>query len=305
MNRIATLKTASIISIAGNMILAGMKIFIGLYAGSFAVLGDGLDSLTDVLISFITLFTSNIISRAADREHPYGHHRAETIATTLLAFIIFFSGGQLVITTMGRLLHGDAILLPDILAIYAIVFSIFGKILLSWSQYSMGRRIDSALLRANGKNMLNDVLMSTGVLAGLGFTFFLRLPVLDRICAIIIGVWIMISAVRILMGTITELMEGGDNRDIYNKIFTSIGNLGIVANPHRVRIRKLGAFFAVDLDIEVDGNLRVNEAHARAKKVEDVIRAEIPNIYDIVIHVEPLGNIEENERYGLSREDVE
>jgi cation diffusion facilitator family transporter len=304
-NRNLILKTASIISIAGNMILAALKITTGFYAGSFAVFGDGLDSLTDVLVSFITLYISILISQVPDRTHPYGHHRAETIGTSILAFIIFFTGGQLAVVTVEKLLNHDAIPMPDTIALYVVAVSIAGKILLAWSQYAFGRKIESNLLIANGRNMLNDVLMSAGVLAGLGFTFLLELPVIDRVIAIIIGLYIMVSAARILMGTVTELMEGEGNRDVYNRIFAAVTRIQGVANPHRVRIRKLGALYAIDLDIELDGALSVNEAHARAKKVEMAIRADIPNIYDIVIHVEPIGNVEADERYGLTKKDME
>jgi len=93
MERNNLIKTASVISVAGNGALAAAKITAGLVAGSMAVLGDGLDSLTDVFISLITLFISTVIDNPPDREHPYGHFRAETVATSALAFIIFFIGG--------------------------------------------------------------------------------------------------------------------------------------------------------------------------------------------------------------------
>ncbi|NLV66262.1 MAG: cation transporter, partial [Spirochaetes bacterium] len=95
MDRNRIIQTASLISVAGNALLASAKITAGILSGSLSVLGDGLDSLTDIFISLITLAISIIIIQPPDREHPYGHFRAETIATSVLAFIIFFIGGQL------------------------------------------------------------------------------------------------------------------------------------------------------------------------------------------------------------------
>ncbi len=298
------IKTASIISIAGNAVLSISKITVGLVSGSLAVLGDGIDSLTDIFISIITLVVSVIIADPPDKEHPYGHFRAETIATSILAFIIFFIGGQLSLSTLDKLLNHDSIQMPEAIAVYVTVFSIAGKLLLSWSQYSLGKKSGSAMLIANSKNMQNDVISSVSVLAGLGCVFFFNLPVIDKLLAIIIGIWIMITAVRIFLGTITEMMEGEVDKDLYDKIFESVKISDGVSNPHRVRIRKLGGYHVIDMDVEVNGNLKVVEAHDRIMHLEKNIRSSIPNIYDIIIHIEPHGNIEKEERYGLTEKNI-
>lgn len=304
MDRNKIIKTASIISIIGNAILSIAKIIVGLIAGSLAVLGDGLDSLTDIFISLITLAVSAIITQPPDKEHPYGHYRAETIATSILAFIMFFIGGQLSMSTAEKIFNHDAVRMPEMLAVYVTIFSIAGKVLLSWSQYALGKKSDSTMLIANSKNMQNDVITSAGVLIGLGCVFFFNLPVIDKIIAIIIGLWIMFTAVRIFLSTVTELMEGEVNKDLYDKIFEAVNNTDGVSNPHRVRIKKLGVFYVIDMDVEVDGSRKVMDAHDQVKIVEEKICASIPNIYDIVIHIEPLGNLEKEERYGLTEKNI-
>lgn len=304
MNRDRLIQTASIISVAGNAVLAFSKISAGIFAGSLAVLGDGFDSLTDVFISAITLAISIIITRPPDREHPYGHFRAETIATSLLAFFIFFIGGQLSISTFEKLVRHDTAPMPGIISVYVTVFSIAGKLLLSWSQYSLGKKADSPMIIANSKNMLNDIITSCGVLTGLFFLYFFNLPVIDRILAFIIGIWIMFTAVSIFMGTITEVMEGETDMSIYDRIFEEVKRVDGLFNPHRVRVRKLGINYIIEMDIEVDGNSRIRNAHDKVKILENNIRGSIPNIYDIVIHIEPLGNFERQECWGLNEKDL-
>lgn len=304
MERAKILRIASITSILGNLILAVSKIVVGLMAGSLAVLGDGLDSLTDIFISIITLAVSIIITRPPDKEHPYGHFRAETIATSILAFIIFFIGGQLALSAMDKLMYHNSFTMPEPIAVYVTLFSIVGKILLSFSQYKFGKKAESAMLIANSKNMLNDVITSTSVLIGLACVFFFKLPAVDKILAILIGLWIMFSAVRIFKGIITELMEGEDNQEVYDKIFQAVDQIGENFNPHRVRIRKIGAMYVVELDIEIDGSLSVKEAHLMTQEIERKIREMIPNLYDVMIHVEPIGNFEEEEPYGLCIKDI-
>lgn len=304
MDRNKIIQLASIISVAGNTLLAFSKVFTGIWSGSLSVLGDGLDSITDIFISMITLAISIIITQPPDREHPYGHFRAETIATSILAFIMFFIGGQLAISSAGKLMHHDFNQVPGMLAVYVTVLSIAGKLLLSWSQYSLGKKADSPMIIANSKNMLNDIITSSGVLAGLGCIYFFNLPVIDRILAIIIGIWIMFSAVRIFMGTVTEVMEGETDMSIYNRIFDEVKLVDGLYNPHRVRVRKLGINYIIEMDVEVDGDSKIKNAHDKVKVLESNIRASIPNVYDIVIHIEPRGNFEGEECWGLKEKDL-
>jgi len=303
MNRNKIIRTASIISMAGNAILAISKLLVGYFAGSLSVIGDGLDSFTDVFISMITLVISIIITQPPDKEHPYGHFRAETIATAILAFIIFFIGGQLSLSSFSKLIHNDYSQIPGILSVYVTLFSIAGKLVLSWSQYKLGKKSNSPMIIANGKNMLNDILTSTGVLIGLACIFFFNLPIIDRILALIIGIWIMYTAISIFKGTVTEMMEGESDMSLYNKVFEVVKRTDDLFNPHRLRIRKLGSYYLIDMDVEVDGNLKIKDAHDKVKILEDNMRLSIPYIYDIVIHIEPLGNIENQERWGLKEKD--
>ena len=94
-DRSKELQRASWIGIAGNAVLAVIKIMIGFISGSFAVIGDGIDTATDVLTYMITLITARIISKPPDPKYPYGYKKAETAATKILAFIIFFAGAEL------------------------------------------------------------------------------------------------------------------------------------------------------------------------------------------------------------------
>ena len=165
--------------IIGNSILSILKISLGLISGSLAVVGDGIDSAGDIITSWITLFTARIISRPPDTRYAYGYAKAETIATTVLAFIIFFAGAQLAISTISQLIKGNFTEIPTILAIYVTTISIAGKLILSYIHFRIGRRINSSMLIANGKNMQNDVIISVGVLTGLFFTQILQLPVID------------------------------------------------------------------------------------------------------------------------------
>lgn len=303
--RAKLLHRASIIALAGNVVLAAAKLAVGFISGSLAVLSDGVDSSTDVVIAIMTLLTSRIIDKPGDREHPYGHGRAETMATTALAFIVFFAGAQLLFRAAGSLISGEAAALPGKIAIVVTFASIAGKLLLAWSQFAYGKKAGSAMLIANGKNMSGDVITSTSVLLGLAATYFFDLPILDRVMAMLVSLWIIKNSIGIFMEANTELMEGTSDHGPYAAVFEAVASVKGACSPHRTRIRRLGASLVVDLDIEVAPRLTVAEAHKIAVAVEAAIKERLPEVYDVIVHIEPAGNLESDERYGLRPEGKE
>ena len=296
------IRRTSWIGIIGNLLLSVIKIVIGFISGSFALIGDGIDSSTDVLTSGITLFTGRISNKPPDLEHPYGHARAETIATKLLSFIIFFAGAQLGLTAVKQLVSGEVREVPTSVAFVAIGISIVGKVLLALNKHKAGKKVMSSMLMADAKNMVNDVLISVSVLVGVFFTIVLDLPILDRVTTIIVSLWILKSAFEIFSEASVELMDGLDSPEIYGQVFKVTREVPGVVNPHKTRIRKLNNVYIIDMDIEVDGSLTVAEGHGIAIETEKALRKAIPQIYDVTIHVEPEGNVERYENFGVTED---
>jgi len=296
------IKTASLTAMIGNAVLALAQILTGIYAGSLAVIGNGIDSSTDVIIAIMTLVVARIISRPADEDHPWGHGRAETVATAMLSFILFFAGAQLIINSGRDIIFGAEREVPEMPALIVTLVVIAGKVLLAWSQYAFGKKADSLMLKANAKNMSADVLLSAGVLAGLGLSMFFGIGVIDSWAALLVGLWVIKSALGIFMEVNAELMDGGSNRVFYKAVFDAVKSVEEVSHPHRVRMRRIAGFWDIDIDIEVPPDKTVCEAHGIACKVEAAIKERVENVYDIVVHVEPTGDMEnaENEGYGLN-----
>lgn len=160
------------------------------------------------------------------------------------------------------------------------------------------------MLVANARNMQSDVLISLAVLTGLLFTVFLEIPIIDTITALAVSFWIMATAIRIFFQTNRDLMDGLDDPEIYNRVFKLISPIDEVYNPHGARIRKTGNKLIIDIHIEVDGSKTVTESHRISHEVERRIREGIDNIYDVIVHVEPYGNVEKDEKFGVSKEDL-
>jgi cation diffusion facilitator family transporter len=290
---------ASWIGILGNGFLSVAKITIGIFSGSLAVIGDGIDSASDIIISVLTLLIAGIVSKPPDARYAWGYEKADMIATKVLSFVIFFAGMQMIFITGKNLLTGVERELPSMLAVWVTVISICGKYALSIVQLRIGKKTSSPMLIANAQNMRNDVLISISVLVGLIFTFVLKLPIIDTLAGLAVGTYIVKSAWDIFMDSNIALMDGIKDPTIYNRIFESIEKIPGVFNPHRVKSRQIGSLYEIVLDIEVDGHMSLQEAHEKAEEVEKSIRKSIDNIYDIVVHVEPLGLGSCDEKFGL------
>jgi len=305
MSREKVLIRTSWISTIGNAVLSVSKIIVGLLAGSLAVLGDGIDSATDVIISVVMIFTARIMSRPPSKKYVFGYEKAESIATKILSLVIFYAGVQMLLSSVESIFSDEVKEIPSAIAIYVTVFSIAGKLLLALYQYKQGKKINSSMLTANAINMRNDVIISSGVLLGLIFTFIFKLPILDSITGLIISLFIIKSSVGIFMDSNVELMDGVKDVNIYNKIFEAVEKVPGAGNPHRVRSRMIGNLYNITLDIEVDPQMTLMQAHEIADAVEKSIENSIDNVYDILVHVEPAGKCQTDEKFGIDKGMVE
>ena len=282
------------ISTIGNAILSASKIIIGLFAGSLAVLGDGIDSATDVIISIVMIFTARIINQPPSKKYVFGYEKAEGIATKILSLVIFYAGVQMLISSIGSIFTDESKEIPSAIAIYVTIFSIIGKLLLASYQYKQGKKIDSSMLTAN-------VIISSGVLLGLIFTFIFKLPILDSITGLIISLFIIKSSISIFIDSNVELMDGVKDVNVYNKIFEAVEQVPGASNPHRVRSRMIGNLYMITLDIEVNPQITITQAHQIADSVEKSIKSSIDNVYDILVHVEPAGECQTDEKFGIDK----
>lgn len=317
-SRLRLITLAGWIALLGNLLLAVIKLGAGIASGSLAVLGDGLDSATDVSIACMTLIVSKIIQQPSDKEHPWGHGRAETTATMVVAFIIFYAGMQLCFSSGKHVLdllatnslshnpaqeHG----LSGGLALTATAISIAGKLLLAWSQLHLGKKSGSMMVLANARNMATDSIISISVLVGLAASQLLKLPVIDPVVAFLVGLWVLKNAVSLFMEMNLELMDGNQDKELYRNLFAAVRTVEGVSNPHRVRIRKIASRWDIDMDVEMAPHISLHDAHEIAVQVEQAVRQAIPDVYDIMVHMEPEGHSGHHpeEQYGLSESDLE
>lgn len=271
----------------GNSILAIAKIILGLFSNSLSVLSDGIDSATDVLTGITTVFVSKVIEKPGDHDHPWGHTRAETVATLVLSFMIFMAGVQIIISSIKKIFFSENSMEISILAVFASVISILGKLILLFVLLKLGKKSESELVKANALNMKQDIILSASIFVGVSLSKFLHFPILDSIFAFFVGAWILKNGIMLFLKMNLELMDGNADSEIYDKLFAAALKVEGVSNPHSARIRNMAGSYDIDLDIEVSPELSIFHAHELSEQVEENIRAAIPNIYALTIHIEP------------------
>jgi cation diffusion facilitator family transporter len=152
--------------------------------------------------------------------------------------------------------------------------------------------------------MQNDVLISGSVLVGLIFIYLFKMPVLDTIFALMVSIWVLWVAYKIFRETSLELMDGVKDCTIYERIFSAIEAVEGAHHPHRVRARNIGHKLMIAIDLEVEGNITLRQAHEIAHKVEESIKSRIENIFDVAIHIEPLGDHIDEKPFGIEKNNL-
>ncbi|TVR45904.1 MAG: cation transporter [Planctomycetota bacterium] len=288
--RLKAVTLAAWVATLGNLLLALIKVGVGLATGSLAVLSDGIDTAVDVGMGVLLLLAAPFAARPPDARYPFGRKRAEAMVAKLLAVIIVLISLQLGWAAIGRVTASEVPEMPGMWAIWVTLFSIVAKLALASNQYRLARRSGSAMVLANAVNMRNDVITSIGVLAGLSLSRLWDAPLLDPLTALIVAGWILKSGIDIYRSAARELMDGVSDPEVYERVATAAASVPGAHNPHRIRARQLADRLAIDLDVEVDGSVSVNEGHRIAHLVEDAISAAMPEVIDCLVHIEPLGH---------------
>ncbi|AMW32118.1 cation diffusion facilitator family transporter [Fervidobacterium changbaicum] len=303
LNADKAIKKVALIAVFTNILLAVLKVSIGLIFKSMAVLADGIDTSTDILTSSTMLVATLISRRPPDKGHPYGHHKAENIGAKIISFVIFYAGVSLLIESAKRLITGEYEVLMGILPLLAAILSVGGKTFLFLIEYTTGKKYKSNSMVAEAKNMRNDIIMSSLVFVGVALNK-IGLAWMDPLVGIVMSGIIIKVAWEVFEENAHDLMDGLRKEEmwIYEKVFEACQKCG-AHNPHKVRVRKVGGKFDIDMDIEVDGKMNVKDAHEITKCIKKHL-CETKEIYDVVIHVEPEEN-DEHEPFGLTKESFE
>ena len=276
------------ISLVSNVVMACLKIMVGFVGASYALIADGIESMADCVSSLIVWNGLRLGSREADREHPYGHGKAEAIATLMAGIGLILSGGLIAWQALREITTSHEP--PAGFTVPALIAIIITKELLFHFLKGQARQHDSQALLAEAWHHRSDSLTSICVLLGLCIAVFLgpEFAIADDVAALLVTLLIFRNGWLIMRPAIDELMDRNIEGDQFNKIHRQITSTPGVKAVETLWIRRTGRRYLVDVHIEVDPAITVREGHEIAHKVKDrLLSMKQLDIENVGTHVEP------------------
>ncbi len=278
---------ATFLGLIVNTLLAGGKIVAGAAGHSHALVADGVESLADLLSSLIVWRGLVVAAAPADADHPYGHGKAEPIAAAVVATMLFLAAGWIAVSSALELMRPHqgpaAFTLGVLLGVVLVKEGLFRWVLRE------GRALDNLAVQSDAWHHRSDAI--TSLAAGLGISVALiggpAWARADDVAALLAAGIIAGNGWRLMRGTLAELMDTAPDPEFNARVSHLAGGVHGVARIEKCRVRKMGGEYFVDLHVEVAPELTVRAAHAIAHAVKDRVRAVLPAVTDVLVHVEP------------------
>jgi cation diffusion facilitator family transporter len=272
-----------IISIIAYICLSSLKLVVGYSANSEALKADGLNNATDIIASVAVLIGLKVSQKPADKDHPYGHWKAETVASMVASFIMIVVGIQVLYGAISSVFASEHEA-PDLISAWTGIFCAIVMFFVYRYNKNLSRKINSQGLMAAAKDNLSDALVSIGTVIGIIGSQF-ALPWLDPLTAVIVGLLICKTALDIFRDASHHLTDGYDTDKIQSYKDTVLSQYG-VKGVKDIKARNYGNNSVVDIVILVNSNLGIRDAHDISTKVEEVLKTK-HGVYDVHVHVEP------------------
>ena len=265
---------------AANLLVLLSKLTVGFSTGSMAILADAIHSLADIINNIIAWFVMHFAVKPADRKHPYGHRKLETLAVFVLASILVVLAFEIAINAINRT---DEEVVASGLELFIMLGVLLVNIIVTRWQHKWATKLDSDILRADASHTFSDVLVTSVAIGGwqlsaLGYYW------IDKLCALFVSLIVFYLAYKLFSRAIPVLIdESAINSE---ELALRLGRVEGVRSVSKIRSRWIGKTCAIDLVISVDPRLSTQQSHDIADAVERVIEKQY-GASDISIHVEP------------------
>ncbi len=276
-----------------NVLLVVVKFVFGILGRSSAMLADAVHSLSDLITDIIVIFFVRLGSKPSDADHNYGHGKYETLATSLVGLGLFLVGVLILYTGLEKIvivLRGGTIATPGMIALVAALLSIVLKEFAYRFTCWVGRRVGSQVGVANAWHHRSDAFSSIGTALGIAGAIFLgsRWVVLDPLAAIVVSIFVVRTAWKLIRQAADELLEKSLSDDIQREIMRIAEGEEGVSEIHNLRTRRIGNSIAIEMHIRMPGNVSLYTAHEHASDIERRLCEHFGKDTHVVLHVEPL-----------------
>ncbi len=288
MDNVKKANRVSVVSIIINIVLSLLKLIVGIFAHSGALISDSIHSASDVLSTFAVIAGVNIAAKDSDKAHQYGHERMENIFSIILAILLFATGIGIGFTAVKVIVvkNFEEIEIPGVVALVAAFVSIAVK---EWMyHYTMhtAKKIKSTALKADAWHHRSDALSSVGSFAGI-LGARMGLPICDPIASLIICAFIAKAAWDIFYEDVNGLVDHSADDETCTELRRIISEQNGVLCIDDLKTRMFGSKLYVDVEIGADGNQTLRQAHEIAQRVHDIIEKRFENVKHCMVHVNP------------------
>ncbi len=284
-----------------NLALGGLKVGVGISAGSRALLADGVHSFSDLLTDILVLLGLKVGRAPSDSSHPYGHGRFESLGALAVGAILTVVAGGILLDALGDAFSGKTSMPGTGALLVAILSLVVKEALYQWTAKA-ARDLKSELLLANAWHHRSDALSSLAVLAGLAGAKA-GAPILDPVAAVLVALMVAHAAWRILRPALGKLTDEALPSEEIQGLLEEAAQVEGVRDVHDLRARWMGGLLLVDLHVLVDPRLTVSEGHRVGEALKRTLTRKVPHLAEVIVHVEP----EEHGPHfelGPSREEV-
>ncbi len=278
---------ATYFSIIGNTLLATIKWLAGYFGNSYALIADAIESTSDIFSSILVLFGIKYSSKPADEKHPYGHGKAETLISFFI--VMFLTSSALIIAYQSIQNLKQPHLLPEPWTLI-----VLGAIIL-WKEGSYryvlqkSKKTNSSALKADAWHHRSDAITSVAAFIGISIAllFGKGFEYADDFAALFASGFILFNCYKLLKPTLSEIMDENSHDDIITCIKNVSATVNGIIEIEKCFIRKSGMKYLVDMHATVDANLPIKDGHAISHALKDKLKQEMPELENILIHIEP------------------
>jgi len=280
---------ATFLGMAANMVLAGSKLAAGLIGHSHALVADAVESFADIFNSLIVWRGIVVADEPADADHPYGHSKAEPLAAALGAIMLLAAALWIAIKAFIEIRQPH--LPPKWFTLAVLVVVIITKEVLFRFVHREGEATDNAAVRTDAWHHRSDAITSLAAFIGIGIAIAggQNFSWADDAAAIFAAIIIAWNGWHLLAPAMNELMDRAPDPEVVGHIRQLAAAVGGVARVEKCFVRKAGHLLFVEMHVEVDPQMTVLRSHEIAHDVKNRIRAQMPNVSDVLVHIEPLG----------------
>ena len=280
---------ATFLGLAANVTLTIAKFLAGIFGHSQALIADAVESLADIFSSIIVWRGLVVAETPPDEDHPYGHGKAEPLAAATVSAMLLLAAGLIAYHSLHGIIAPRVAPSPWTLIVLIVVIAV--KETLFRFVLRESETVASSAMETDAWHHRSDAITSSAAFIGISIALIggKGYEAADNWAALAAACVIAFNGWRLLRPAFNELMDRSPDRKLIEKIRAVAGTIPGVDAVEKCFVRKMGYQFLVDMHIEVDPQMTVESSHHIGHEVKDKIRAEIPSVRDVLVHIEPLG----------------